>query len=215
MIIKKFITFVLTIGLVVSIGIALSLEEYDTTQVDESNTKQTADKQTEIGIVIPSYGEKTQDKEEWVEDTGIAPVETAPSEEYAGEMEVSPVEMAPLKRPEGAIAAIASMGQSRTFDSYKIISEGDNQDSPVMIECYYHNDLIGYILFRSDVGFRSHPKVELVDSERNIKSITYPMSRLDEILSILRNERPLFFWISEGNIYYGIGTGSLQPVGGS
>jgi len=110
------------------------------------------------------------------------------------------------------------------FDNYMIFSNG--LSDTVTIGCYRGSNLVGYIGFSNDdelAAYGAHIEPVLTDraytargSEGNLLySMLYPMSKLDDILSILRNEGPLLFYI-EGNSAssrFGIVTGSPQLVG--
>lgn len=186
---RKFAVIVIAVGLILSIGIMLG-------QLDKDQ-----------------YAKELASKENGGTDSDAAGSQMTPGG-------IAPFEMAPSEPIRGRIAT--RLQQGRTFDSYKILSE-NLVLFPVDIECYYGNNLVGEIYFLSDEEYKRYvtgryylAETYPVDGGGEYIRIYYPISRLDEILSILRNEIPLTIWINEGEVpnFGGIGTGNFQPVGG-
>jgi hypothetical protein len=111
--------------------------------------------------------------------------------------ELPPEEGVALK--SGFFENLSSSG--RTFNGYKMISY--TSEYPGAIHLFYNNEQVGAILFGDASGaFELYSIIYLV----------YPRSRFEEILSILRTEKPLF--IVHNPNFSGIATESIQPVGG-
>ena len=77
------------------------------------------------------------------------------------------------------------------------------------ISCYSGNNLVGLIRFFSDSTI-------IPENQRSADgtiSLYYEMSRFNDVVTLLRYEKPLFLFITTGTKYGYIGCGQLEPVG--
>jgi hypothetical protein len=100
---------------------------------------------------------------------------------------------------------------TEAFDSYKIFYYTDRPFAPfqAMIECYRGSEQVGRIIF--------YPDGDVPPSGE--ASLHYGFSRFNDVLAILRNEKPLFLWwdsYTEGEeeVVWGmIATADREPTG--
>lgn len=100
---------------------------------------------------------------------------------------------------------------TEAFDSYKIFYYTDRPFAPfqAMIECYRGSEQVGRIIF--------YPDGDVPPSGE--ASLHYGFSRFNDVIAILRNEKPLFLWwdsYTEGEeevIWGMIATADREPTG--
>jgi hypothetical protein len=201
---KKFVAIVLVMGLIGSMCIVLGQDKDKYAQ--EMNEKEIAATQ--------------QGGEQLTDQSGNAPLVGSPKETQWTSGGVAQT-AAQITEPQGGTIIPQALQHGATFDSYKILSSTAPPSISnyfLFIECYYGNNLVGEIYFVNDEEFESEQASNRVHAAvvnayvPNEYILYYPVSRLDEVLGILRNEKPLAIWAS-GN-WGGILTNGLQPVGG-
>jgi hypothetical protein len=97
------------------------------------------------------------------------------------------------------------------FDSYKIFYYTDRPFAPyqAMIECYRGSQYVGRIIFYPDGDVPMSGEA----------SLHYPFSRFDDVVTMLRYEKPLYLWwdsYPEGGeevIFGMISTSEQEPTG--
>lgn len=95
----------------------------------------------------------------------------------------------------------------KDFDSYKIwYSSGHPYDAHIY--CYKEGTYVGRFVFYKD-GQNVPPNSNLPSGP----SLHYPLSRFNDIVSILRYEKPLYLFLNTANNIGHLATSQNEPVG--
>ena len=98
--------------------------------------------------------------------------------------------------------------KSQQFDSYKVWCYTPGPTYDALVYCYLNGSLVGTILFVKD-----EQVVDSVIEPNGRPRLTYPFSRFGDVMTLLREEEPLYLFVSE-DIGLGIvGTSEQEPVG--
>lgn len=95
----------------------------------------------------------------------------------------------------------------KDFDSY-LLYYYSTLPYPALIQCYQGSTFVGGIVF--------YPDGSSLPPNRNTASgpeIHYPISRFDDVMSILRYEKPLALALNTDNLIGYVTTSSREPVG--
>lgn len=95
----------------------------------------------------------------------------------------------------------------KDFDSYKIWYYS-RHGYEALVYCYQGGVYVGRIVFFPDEGALP-PNVNYASGP----SIHYPLSRFNDVISILRYEKPLYLFLNLDNLIGFVATQDLEPTG--
>ncbi len=95
----------------------------------------------------------------------------------------------------------------KDFDAYKVwYYSGHPYEA--LIYCYQGGSYVGRIVF-----FREDSPIPPNANYSSGPSIHYPLSRFNDIISILRYEKPLYLFLNLDNLIGIVATAQKEPVG--
>lgn len=95
----------------------------------------------------------------------------------------------------------------KDFDSYTLFYYS-SLPYPALIQCYQGTTFVGAVVF--------YPDGPSLPPNRNTSSgpeIHYPISRFDDVMSILRHEKPLALSLNTDNLIGYVSTSNYEPIG--
>lgn len=99
------------------------------------------------------------------------------------------------------------MVHKKEFDSYKLYYVCNHQTVPAQLLLYNGKTFVGWVYFY-------HDDIDLPEPYWGTLFILYyKLRHFDDMISILRHEKPLFALYNDEAKYGGIGTAELEPVG--
>ncbi len=96
---------------------------------------------------------------------------------------------------------------TKDFDTYKIwYYSGFSYEA--LVYCYQGSSFVGRIVF-----FKDDAPIPPNTIFSGGPSIHYPLSRFNDIISILRQEKPLYLFLNLTNLIGVVATDDYEPVG--
>lgn len=96
----------------------------------------------------------------------------------------------------------------RKFDRYRIWYMTGGNEVP-MIDCYDGTTQVGKLVFHNTAGALP-PNAVTADG---VLYLRYRLSQFGDVIGILREEKPLYLWLSTPDLIGSIGTQEGEPVG--
>ena len=96
---------------------------------------------------------------------------------------------------------------TRAFDSYRIWYSS-RHPYEAHIYCYKATKLVGRIVF-----FKDDTAIPPNANQPSGPSIHYPISRFNDVINILRYEKPLYLHLNLANLIGEVATSDLEPTG--
>ena len=97
---------------------------------------------------------------------------------------------------------------TRNFDSYRVFYNSESESAEALIQCFNGAQIVGQIMFYKDGS--KHP---LNKTKNGIIGLYYPISRFNDIITILRYEKPLHLAFETDSRRGHIGTITSEPTG--
>ena len=95
----------------------------------------------------------------------------------------------------------------KNFDAYKIwYYSGHPYEA--LVYCYQTGAYVGRIVFFKD-GASIPPNANFASGP----SIHYPLSRFNDVITMLRHEKPLYLFLNLDNLIGTVATNDLEPTG--
>jgi hypothetical protein len=98
------------------------------------------------------------------------------------------------------------------FDSYQVFYYSGPTQLQAVIQVYASGVFNGRIGFYPDAG-PVVPNGEIQPTGVKVPAINYALSRFNDVMGMLRFEKPLYIFLDTGNGIGFLGTSQLEPVG--
>jgi hypothetical protein len=104
-----------------------------------------------------------------------------------------------------------NMSWASTFeyiDSYRCFYLTSGYDYEAKINCYKNNKLVGEIRF-----YKDDFNIPVSNIQDGILKINFPISRFNDVITILRYEKPLYIVVNTQHNFGGVANTSKEPIG--